>query len=231
MIRLLAIAAVSSLAFVSQLAADDERKGDDPFSMRISFHKIEPAKVRQFGHLAPNHSEERLIIRQVVDDSTVLATWKFAAAWINGSFDGVRGEVEFAITGYPTKGSIDGQVAAFPKSAIFEKSDTYSYVTALGAKRTIIAVRYVPPDELAKRMTEAAQQKRKAEMRTFSDAAGKFTVVARFVEVKSNKAVLEKEDGSKIGVELKRLSADDQKWIREESKRRRESRKTRASGL
>jgi len=50
-----------------------------------------------------------------------------------------------------------------------------------------------------------------ADLRTWSDATGKFTIKAKFVSLNDGKVTLEQEDGSKVEIELTKLSAADQK--------------------
>jgi outer membrane protein assembly factor BamB len=53
-----------------------------------------------------------------------------------------------------------------------------------------------------------------AESRTWTDATGKYRVQATFVELKGGKVVLRKEDGTKVQVNLTRLSDEDQQVAR-----------------
>lgn len=58
--------------------------------------------------------------------------------------------------------------------------------------------------------------------RLFADNTGEFSVEAKFLEFKRGKVYLRKADGEVIKVPVGKLSTDDQKWVREELKRRRE---------
>lgn len=63
--------------------------------------------------------------------------------------------------------------------------------------------------------------------REFRDASGSFRVRAEFVEFqpdrgRGSRVILRKADGSQVDVAMNRLSKDDQAWIRDEVKRRRE---------
>lgn len=51
------------------------------------------------------------------------------------------------------------------------------------------------------------------ELRTWSDAKGKIKIKAKLVSVENGVATLEKEDGSEVEIEVKKLSAADQKYI------------------
>jgi thiol-disulfide isomerase/thioredoxin len=52
-----------------------------------------------------------------------------------------------------------------------------------------------------------------AEVRTWTDSSGKFSVEAEFVELQKGKVVLRQEDGKTLGVPLKRLSAADRAFV------------------
>jgi len=54
------------------------------------------------------------------------------------------------------------------------------------------------------------------EVRTWTDATGKFSVRARLVSVMSGRAKLTREDGSEIAVEIAKLSEADQRYIRQQ---------------
>ncbi|MFL5328286.1 MAG: SHD1 domain-containing protein [Gemmataceae bacterium] len=70
------------------------------------------------------------------------------------------------------------------------------------ARRNVFAIAIVLISALA---TSAA------EMRTWT--SGKFKIEGKFVAVKDGKVTLEKADGSKVEVDLKKLSAADQKYV------------------
>lgn len=61
--------------------------------------------------------------------------------------------------------------------------------------------------------------------RTFTDDTGEFTIRAKFLrfEFKGSKVVLEKPDGTFKTLSMNRLSKDDQQYVTEELKRRREA--------
>ena len=54
-----------------------------------------------------------------------------------------------------------------------------------------------------------------AKLREFTDNTGQFKIMARFVDFKAGKAVLEKEDGDSLEVVMTKLSKEDQKYIRD----------------
>lgn len=69
----------------------------------------------------------------------------------------------------------------------------------------------------------AAQDAREAAAwRNFTDNTGEHTEKAKFVKFAGGKAHLEKEDGSISQLPMSRLSPEDQQWIRDELKRRRD---------
>jgi len=95
---------------------------------------------------------------------------------------------------------------------------------AEAARRELEAAR-----EAHKRLLEAARREahRKAAedalFREWTDSKGKSLVVAKFIEYKSAHVHLErKEDGKRIEIPSTRLSKQDQEWIRDELKRRKE---------
>jgi hypothetical protein len=57
-----------------------------------------------------------------------------------------------------------------------------------------------------------------AEVRTWKDSTGQFSIRAKLVSVEQGKARLEKEDGTEIEVEVKKLSAEDQAYLAEQAK-------------
>src|SRR5437899_271790 len=57
-----------------------------------------------------------------------------------------------------------------------------------------------------------------ADVRTWSDASGKFSLQAKFVSSKDGKVTLEKPDGSHFEIELAKLSPADQKYVAEQVK-------------
>ena len=66
-------------------------------------------------------------------------------------------------------------------------------------------------------------------VRTWTDATGKFSVKAKFIEFKNSQVHLERrEDGKKINLPMARLSKEDQKWIRDELRRRFEEKRAAA---
>ena len=71
---------------------------------------------------------------------------------------------------------------------------------------------------------EAAQKAaRDALFRNWTDSAGKFSLLAKFIELKSSQVYLErKDDGQTIKVPMSRLSTEDQEWIRNELNRQKE---------
>lgn len=54
-----------------------------------------------------------------------------------------------------------------------------------------------------------------AEMRTWSDRSGKYQIKAKLLEVKDGKALLQRENGGKLQIELDKLSKADQQYLEE----------------
>ncbi|MGY8769251.1 MAG: outer membrane protein assembly factor BamB family protein [Pirellulales bacterium] len=59
-----------------------------------------------------------------------------------------------------------------------------------------------------------------AELRTWKDSSGTHTIEAKLIDYKSGSVILEKEDGQQLTVPSAKLSASDQRYIREELKAR-----------
>ncbi len=59
--------------------------------------------------------------------------------------------------------------------------------------------------------------------RKWTDRSGQYSVEAELIEYADGQATLKKEDGTVIKLPLSKLSFDDQKWLREELKRRRDA--------
>lgn len=52
-----------------------------------------------------------------------------------------------------------------------------------------------------------------ADMRTWSDASGKFKIQGKYISNEKGKITLERPDGTEMEIELKKLSTADQKWV------------------
>ncbi len=74
-----------------------------------------------------------------------------------------------------------------------------------------------PPAHGDKKRSETPTAVGDQEMRTWHDASGKFEIEATLVSVKDQTVTLKKKDGRTIRVPLKKLSAEDQNFIREQS--------------
>lgn len=61
-----------------------------------------------------------------------------------------------------------------------------------------------------------------AELRTWVDRSGKFEIQAEFLEVKQGKARLQKSDGTIVNIPLAKLSKQDQLYLRDLVKRRKQ---------
>lgn len=132
------------------------------------------------------------------------------------------------LTDYSTKDLVDGDQVRLVGP--IEVSGTKSYETIDGIQKTVRVVKLVRPERLAE---IEAEIKRKADdllMRTWTDKSGKHSFVGKFKDFKNNRVFLERKDDHKtIDVGMPELSTDDQKWIRDELKRRRESNKPKTS--
>jgi hypothetical protein len=64
----------------------------------------------------------------------------------------------------------------------------------------------------------AAASAQAAELRTWKDSTGQFSIRAKLAKVEGDKVTLEKDDGSEIEIELKKLSPSDQTYVAEQAK-------------
>ena len=64
------------------------------------------------------------------------------------------------------------------------------------------------------------------EVRTWTDKSGKFKIDAEFIELKEGKVRLKDSDGDVISVPLGKLSKEDQQFLREQAKRRKNSQRS-----
>ena len=80
----------------------------------------------------------------------------------------------------------------------------------------IVLTPTLPPDQIK---PAGGPEKKKpapgATLRAWSSQGGKFTIKAKFVELKDGSVTLEKEDGQTVAVPLDRLSEADQKLVRQ----------------
>jgi hypothetical protein len=74
----------------------------------------------------------------------------------------------------------------------------------------IVLTPTLPPDQLKPKKKAAPD----AALRAWSSGGGKFTIKAKFVELKDGSVTLEKEDGETVTVPLARLGEADQKEAR-----------------
>ena len=62
----------------------------------------------------------------------------------------------------------------------------------------------------------------RAETRTWTDSTGKFKIEADFLEIAEGQVKLQRPDGKRVSLPLAKLSKDDQTYLKEEMKRRRD---------
>ena len=130
-----------------------------------------------------------------------------------------RGFSVILIRGLPTdKLSDDEEVIIAQPFAIQE---TYDYETVGGGKKTVLVLDHKKFNDMLKEQQEAAEQ---AMIRSWV-IDGK-EVVAKFIETAKSNAKLEvQSDGTTIEVAVSTLSKEDQKWIRDEMKKRKKQSK------
>lgn len=125
------------------------------------------------------------------------------------------------VSDYPTTGLADGDKVVL--IGLVEVSGTKSYETVGGSMSTVRVLTFVPREREEKIKADIAARKEAALVRTWIDSTGKYKTVGKFIDFKNGHANIERtQDGKSISVPISRLSDADQKWIREELKRRRE---------
>jgi SLA1 homology domain 1, SHD1 len=98
--------------------------------------------------------------------------------------------------------------------------NTFSYKAVSGAQSTVLVLERnekALTELSAKRRAEVEQGREDVEAalyRTWTDATGKFTIEAQFIDFKGGKAQLKKKDGSTIELPTGKLSQADQDFIR-----------------
>jgi uncharacterized cupin superfamily protein len=130
------------------------------------------------------------------------------------------------LTACPTQGLAPGQKVRVvgPIEVVAMKS-----LPGIPGNKPVPVVRLLTEEQLAEVKAKPAAGAAAAEARKWTDAAGKFSVVATFVEFKSGQVHLKREDGKVIQVPVARLSSGDQKWIRDELARRMDAKRKGAS--
>ncbi len=116
------------------------------------------------------------------------------------------------LTGYPTKGLIVGEMVRLvgPVEVVSAKSPTAS-----PASKTVCVVRLVRPEKFAELQLDPNTSP--AQPRKWTDAAGKYSVMATYLGVEDDQVALRREpDGKTLHVPLARLCEADQKWVRDE---------------
>ena len=118
------------------------------------------------------------------------------------------------IRGLPTEKLSDGEEVVIAQP--FAIPETFDYETVAGGKKTVLVLDHKKFDDLLKEQQAAAER---ALIRTW--VINEKEVVAKFIGTEKSIAELEvQSDGSIIEVAVSTLSKEDQKWIREELKKR-----------
>jgi len=123
------------------------------------------------------------------------------------------------LTGYPTKGLANGEKVRLIGPVEIGEAKPLS--TGSGAQTTVRVVRLVTRERLASIEAEAEAKRSAAQFRKWTDATGRFSVEAKFLEFKGGQVSLQRKgDGKVLELPMSRLDKIDQKWIRDELKRR-----------
>ena len=133
------------------------------------------------------------------------------------------------LEGCSTKGLADGDKVRLV--GLVHVKGTKSYTTVAGAQKTVRVVRLVTADDVHRLEAEAEDERLAAEaaakaasFRTWTDATGDHRIVARFLDFKNGHVFLERKDDQKtIEVPSSRLSKEDQEWVRDELRTRKET--------
>ncbi len=106
--------------------------------------------------------------------------------------------------------------------------ETYSYTTVGGSQKTVLVLD-CSKDKIDKLLESARKAAEDAQFRDWAYGDGRSLGKARFIEFKNSRVWLERRDGSKVEVASFRLSREDQKWVRDELKRRRDEKRKAAA--
>ena len=118
---------------------------------------------------------------------------------------------------YPTKGLVDGEKVRL--LGLVQVDGTKSYTTVDGGQKTVRVVCLVSREQLLKMQAEAEA----ALFRTWTDTSGTHEIIAKFLDFRNGKVRLERKDDHKqIEIANSRLSKEDQRWVRNELKSRKE---------
>lgn len=159
-------------------------------------------------------------VMQVIDDNRMLVG-------IEDSRTGTSRYSIWVMVKAPTKGITDGKFwrggewRGITGSDILKVNGTTTYNTAAGGTKTVFVIEPVTKkelDELAEKAKAAAEA---AQYRKWT--LGEKTVVAKLLDVKNNMVRLQaKEDGELVEFRMIELNKEDQRWAREELRRRTE---------
>lgn len=144
---------------------------------------------------------------------SVVSATEFLAVPIENPSEG-RVHSVILIRGLPTEKLSDGEEVVIAQP--FAIPETFDYETVAGGKKTVLVLDHKKFDDMLKEQQEAEER---ALIRTWVIAEKE--VVAKFIGTEKSIAELEvQSDGSIIEVAVSTLSKEDQKWIREELKKR-----------
>jgi hypothetical protein len=163
-----------------------------------------PLNAGDIGRLSwENNKRFDWRVNQVVDDATMLV-----------------GQSRYWIEGVSTRNIVDDSLVSFEDISFVVKG-TRQYETAGGGSNTVwhlVKLDTEKIDQAVVRIRELRRQERSH--RTWKDSSGAFKVDGTFGHVDARGVTLVKDDGRIITVPTGRLSADDQKFVREEIRRR-----------
>lgn len=205
---------------------------------------------RPFRVLDKVSDTECLVIAQRYYDEELRRRWPKQTRRRSAALpeDGASPGDVFLLRGLDMSKVVDGIEFAFADRSSgrpFVIQDTFTYTTTSGAKKAV-AVLDFDEGKVRQRVEQAKEEAEEAEReareaaeaaryRTFTDHTGKFSVEAEFLDFKDGEAILNclpnqpdssylerSEEVYELAVPMLRLSEEDQAWIREELRRRRE---------
>lgn len=222
--------ALAVLVLVAQTAAQDKTqdktKGkpnpaveSSKPQLQLSVEKLKVGESYKTDGGLPNNSESLNTwgqILQVIDDENMLVGIDNGRAANNP---------RYYVTVWcriPTNGLTDGKTDFLSKilgTSQVKVTGTKKYDTAGGATKTVFVIEPITQkelDEIEAKQREAAEAAQYREWTIREDV-----FVGRLVEFKENLVRLERKDDQRIvETPLKDITKDDQKWVREELKRR-----------
>ena len=210
----------------------EQQRIEEQIRKREWLSEWKKAKKLTLLHELPTspHEREKCMPPENLEDNSIgyLDYWRVEIIGVEGPEDvllTLRDEDTPAVwlTGYKTNGLVDGEQVRLIGPVLVKGTKTYETVD--GASATVRVIRLLTPEETKKIEDEKAAATEAALYRTWTDATGTHKVLAKFIDFKKGKAYLQRKDSQTIELSPSKLSKEDQEWIREEMKKRKEQEK------